>query len=126
MAGFCVAYAIGLGALLVWPDREAAPQWTVLGPAGIIVLASAALIDWLAFRRPPHIGWSLRRWRYAIPAIFGWIIATVWLSVERDANPDWALPVYVVALPVLAASVFVADLWWASDSRRTSTDINPS
>jgi len=128
LAGFLVAFVIGLGMLLVWPDRAAAPQWAVLATGGVIAVAASVLIGWFLFRRRQLMGlrWSPRPWRYTVPMLFGWLIATVWLSIERETNPDWALAVYLFSLPVLALSVFVSDLWWVTRSRGDPTEVSPS
>lgn len=121
----CIAYVVGLVALLLWPERANADQ-TVVSLVGVGVFAIAAVAgDWFVHRRRPSLQQLFRRdrpSRFSIPNFIGLFTALMIAGWLRTSAPrEWGLSVYALFLLVLAG-VTASNLWWAHSSTRLRGD----
>ena len=136
-----VGYAVGLLALLLWPNRQTSDQNVVYLVGLAILIPVVAVADWVTFNRTPsrpsRPKFDLltfvtqtgpraadgRRRRYSIPRVFGFLAAgAVAYSLRYTAAPDSGLTAFAVSVPILFVSLAASDIWWALDSRSGSGD----
>ena len=112
-----IGYVAGLGALLLWPQRENANQNVVFLVGIVILVVTAIVADMQLFNRRPSLGLGLRPARYSWPNFIGLIGAGIIVySLRGSAVPERGLLAHAAGALVVIGGAITANLLWARDS----------
>ncbi len=119
-----IGYVAGLGALLLWPQRDNSNQEVVWLVGVLILIVTAVVADMQLYGRRPSLRWGLRPGRYSWPNLIGLIGAgIITYSLRSSAVSDRGLLVYAIGALVVLGGALTADHLWARDNDSRRSDI---
>jgi uncharacterized membrane protein len=122
--GATIAYVAGLAVLWVWHAPTDVPILTTLLAGFAVAIPVAIAVDWCAFRRTWRDQFGLRPFRYSLPALPAFLVATVAFNrLSASELPERAVIAFAVCFGLIIVGTLASNWWWAEATKAPTGDI---